>query len=101
MKLTTIKYTYIYRKSRRPRLPGIENHFLMNVPEVSEQQLSKHDWQDDRGIQRATKIDVETESNRTEPGRDGTGRDENGLFHAILGTYLENGTPKRRTDAYR
>lgn len=25
---------------------GFENHFLMNVPEVSEQQLSKHDRQD-------------------------------------------------------
>ena len=58
-------YIYIYRKSSPARLPGIENHFLMNVPEVSEQQLSKHDWQDDRGIQRATEIDVETE-------RDGT-----------------------------
>lgn len=34
-----------------------ENHFLMNAPEVSEQQLSKHDRQDsDRAIECTTEI---------------------------------------------
>lgn len=34
-----------------------ENHFLMNAPEVSEQQLSKHGRQDgDRAIERTTEI---------------------------------------------
>lgn len=34
-----------------------ENHSLMNAPEVSEQQLSKHDRQDgDRAIGRTTEI---------------------------------------------
>lgn len=51
-----------------------ENHFLMNAPEVSEQQLSKHDRQDgDRAIECMTEINDSRVRER-----------QSGPFHAIL-----------------
>lgn len=46
---------YLLYRNPVPFSPSAENHFLMNVAEVLEQQLSKHERQDDRGIQCATR----------------------------------------------
>lgn len=73
---------YLLYRNPVPFSPSAENHFLMNVAEVLEQQLSKHERQDDRGIQCATR----TRSR----GR------RNGPFSRHIGYMcLENGTRNR------
>lgn len=73
---------YLLYRNPVPFSPSAENHFLMNVAEVLEQQLSKHERQDDRGIQCATRT-----RNR---GR------RNGPFSRHIGYMcLENGTRNR------
>lgn len=63
-----------------------ENHFLMNAPEVSEQQLSKHDREDgDRAIECTTEIN---------DSRARIDRDRADLFTPYW-MYLENGARHR------